>query len=136
MPTTRVIPEQHEAILTAPSFGHVATIGPHGEPQSSPVWLDYDGEYIRFSQTTTRQKLRNLRARPQVAVSATDPDDPYHYVEVRGVVESIEDDDDYAFINAMAKKYLDRDTYPWLQPGEERVIVVVEPRHFTSQGGE
>lgn len=134
MPTTAV-PDVHEKILTKRSFGHVATIGPDGEPQSSPVWIDYDGERIRFSQTTNRQKLRNLRADSRIAVSVTDPDDPYHYLEIRGVVDAVEPDEGYSFVNEMASKYLGQDTYPWLEPGEERVIVTVRPMHTTSQGG-
>lgn len=130
-----VIPPQHEDILRKKSFGHVATLGPEGNPQSNPVWIDYDGEFVRFSQTTARQKVRNLERAPVVAISATDPDNPYHYVEVRGSVAGVEPDEGNQFINAMAKKYIDEDTYPWTQPGEERVVVVVQPEHVTSQGG-
>ncbi|GAA0510233.1 putative pyridoxamine 5'-phosphate oxidase [Saccharopolyspora subtropica] len=128
-----VIPQEREDILTKRSFGHVATIGPHGEPQSSPVWIDWDGRYLKFSQTKARQKYRNLRREPRIAISVHDPDQPYRYVEVRGRVTRIEDDPDNAFINKMAKKYLDEDVYPWTQPGEERVVVYVEPEHTTTQ---
>jgi len=130
-----VIPPQHEDILRKKSFGHVATIGPDGNPQSSPVWIDYDGRYLYLSQTTGRQKYRNLRRRPEVSISATDPDDPYHYVEVRGNVVRFDPDDGNRFIDSMAKKYIGQDTYPWAQPGDERVVVVVEPTRVTSQGG-
>lgn len=132
--TSTVVPEKHEDILRKVSFGHVATIGPDGEPQSSPVWVDYDGDRLRFSQTPNRQKMRNLRSRPEIAVSATDPDDPYHYLEIRGVVDEVRTDSGYEFINAMADKYLGKETYPYLQPDEERVVVYVRPTHTTSQG--
>ncbi|MEU6265758.1 PPOX class F420-dependent oxidoreductase [Saccharopolyspora shandongensis] len=127
------IPQDREEILNKRAFGHVATIGPHGEPQSSPVWIDWDGRYLKFSQTKTRQKYRNLNREPRIAISVHDPDEPYRYVEVRGKVAKIEDDRDRAFINKMAKKYLDEDEYPWPQPGEERVVVYVEPEHSTKQ---
>ncbi|MEU5847316.1 PPOX class F420-dependent oxidoreductase [Saccharopolyspora shandongensis] len=127
------IPQDREEILNKRAFGHVATIGPHGEPQSSPVWIDWDGRYLKFSQTKTRQKYRNLNREPRIAISVHDPDQPYRYVEVRGKVAKIEDDRDRAFINKMAKKYLDEDEYPWPQPGEERVVVYVEPEHSTKQ---
>lgn len=126
-----VVPQDRQALLTRPVFGHVATIGPHGEPQSNPVWIDWDGEFLRFSQTRTRQKLRNLERDGRIAVSAHDPDNPYHYVEVRGVVDRVEDDPDNAFINAMTRKYLGEDVYPWHQTGEERVVVFVRPEHTT-----
>lgn len=127
------VPEDREDILTKPSFGHVATIGPAGEPQSNPVWIDWDGEHLKFSQTTQRQKVHNVMRNPRVAVSVHDPDDPYRYVEVRGRVERVDDDADYTFINKMAKKYLGEDRYPWLQAGEHRVVVHIRPEHTTKQ---
>jgi hypothetical protein len=128
-----VVPKEREDILTKVSFGHVATIGPNGEPQVNPVWFEWDGEFIKFSQTTTRQKYRNVRRDPRIAISVQDPDDPYRYVEIRGRVERIEDDPDKAFINKMAKKYLGLDEYPWSQQGEQRVVVYVRPEHATMQ---
>ncbi|MCY9787085.1 PPOX class F420-dependent oxidoreductase [Nocardiopsis sp. EMB25] len=125
------VPEDRQDILTKRAFGHVATIGPQGEPQSSPVWIDWDGEFLKFSQTRTRQKLRNLNRDNRIAISAVDPDNPYRYVEVRGVVDRVEDDTDLAFINALAKKYLDKDAYPWHRPEDERVVVYVRPLHTT-----
>lgn len=128
-----VVPADYEDILTKKAFGHVATIGPHGEPQVSPVWIDWDGELLAFSQTTTRQKYRNLNRDERIAVSAYDPDQPYRYLEVRGRVERIDDDPDNAFIDTMAKKYLGQDVYPWAQPGDHRVVVYVRPEHITKQ---
>ncbi|GAA2791695.1 PPOX class F420-dependent oxidoreductase [Saccharopolyspora taberi] len=127
------IPQDREDILNKRAFAHVATIGPHGEPQSSPVWIGWDGTHLKFSQTKTRQKYRNLQREPRIAISVHDPDQPYRYVEVRGRVARVEDDEGNAFINSMAKKYLDEDVYPWDQPGDERIIVYVEPEHTTKQ---
>ncbi|MBB6121903.1 PPOX class F420-dependent oxidoreductase [Nocardiopsis algeriensis] len=124
--------EKQLAVLRKPSFGHVATLGPHGEPQVSPVWIDWDGEFLVFSQTTTRQKLKNLRRDNRISVSATDPDDPYMYVEVRGVVDRVEDDPDKSFIDRMARKYLGTD-YPWHSDDETRVIVYVRPERFVGR---
>ena len=47
----------------------------------------------------------------------------------RGHVDSIEDDEGNKFIDSMAKKYIDQDTYPWHQPGDHRVVVKVHPEH-------
>lgn len=132
--TRTTIPESHRDLLGSKALAHVATIGPKGEPQCNPVWFDWDGEYLKFSQTTKRQKYRNVRRDPRVAISIVDPENPYRYLEIRGVVEKIEDDPDYGFINAMAKKYLGVDEYPYHQPGDERVIVYVRPEHTTSMG--
>jgi len=128
------IPESHEDILEKQSFAFVATIGPGGEPHNNPVWFGWNGSDIRFSQTRARQKFRNLTADPRVSLSILDPDDPYRYIEIRGVVTDIEDDPDLTFINSMAHKYLGLDRYPWHRLGDDRVIMVVEPTHTTVMG--
>jgi hypothetical protein len=66
----------------------------------------------------TRQKLRNVGRDGRIAVSMQDPENPYRYLEVRGEVDRVEDDQDNACINARAKKYLGEDVYPWHQSGE------------------
>ncbi len=128
-----VIPQKDLGILTSKGFAHIATIGPKGEPQSNPVWFDWDGTYVRFSQTKSKQKYRNIQRDSRIALSITDPDNPYHYLEIRGKVVRIEDDPNYQFINALAKKYTGVDTFPYLQPGEERFILFIQPEHTTSQ---
>jgi hypothetical protein len=67
-------------------------------------------------------------------MSIADPDDPYRYLEVRGRVSERTTSGADAHIDKMAKKYLDKDKYPWRQPGEVRVIVKVTPEHITSMG--
>jgi len=129
-----VIPETHADLLDKPVFWHIATTGPEGGLQSSPVWAGWDGEYFRFSLTKARQKYRNLQNDPSIALSGIDPENPYRYLELRGVVERFDDDSSNAFIDSMAKKYMDKDKYPFHQPGDERVVTVVKPSHATTMG--
>lgn len=129
-----VIPEQYSDILRSTALAHVATVGPKGEPQSTPVWFDWDGEHVLFSQTKGRQKYRNVKRNPAIALSIVDPNNPYRYIEIRGKVIAIDDDQNNRFIDSMAKKYMGKDKYPFNQPGDERVIVVVEPEHTTHMG--
>lgn len=129
-----MIPESHRDLLDKKGFAHVATIGPDGKPQSSPVWYHWDGSHLRFSLTETRQKLHNLKRNPSVAISITDPDDPYRYIEIRGTVTAIDNDPSNTFIDSLAKKYLDQDAYPYHQPGDKRVVVSVAPEHTTQMG--
>jgi PPOX class probable F420-dependent enzyme len=128
------IPASHADLLDLPALAHVATIGPDGAPQNNPVWFGWDGTHVLFSQTTGRQKYRNLQRRPQVALSIVDPANPFRYLEVRGTVEEIVDDSDHAFINSMTKKYIDQDVYPWHQPDDHRVVVKVRPTHTSHTG--
>lgn len=112
----------------------MATIGPDGKPQNNPVWFGWDGTHVLFSQTTGRQKYRNLQANPSVALSLVDVDNPYRYLEIRGTVVEIADDPNNAFIDSMAQKYIDQASYPWHQPGDHRVVVKVLPEKTTTMG--
>ena len=123
------IPQEFADLLRTTTIAHIATIGLKGEPQITPVWFDWDGNIIRFSQTKARQKFRNLQRDPRIALSIVDPNNPYRYLEIRGKVVRIEEDPDLRFLNAMTKRYLGRDTYPWHQPGDEHFILVIQPEH-------
>ena len=130
-----VIPTEYADLLTSVALAHVATIGPAGDPQSSPVWFGWDGAFLRFAQISGfQQKVRNLERDPRVALSIVDPINAYRYLEVRGTVERIEPDLDMAFINAMAKKYLGQDRYPFSKPGDEWLVVVIRPERTTQTG--
>ncbi len=53
-----------------------------------------------------RQKSANLANEPRVALSIADPDDPYRFLEVRGRLEGIEDDDAQAsFYRSLQARY-------------------------------
>ncbi|WP_282945809.1 PPOX class F420-dependent oxidoreductase [Cellulomonas endometrii] len=92
MPTS-TLPAGHADLLERPLFAHLATVRPDGSPQSSVMWFVWDGEVLRFTHTSTRQKFRNIQHEPRVALSVADPDDEYRYLEIRGTVESVEQDD-------------------------------------------
>ncbi|MCA1688554.1 MAG: PPOX class F420-dependent oxidoreductase [Actinobacteria bacterium] len=130
-----MIPDSHKDILESTALAHIATLGPSGEPQSNPVWFDWDGEHVKFSQTKTRQKYHNVKRDPRIALSIVDPEDPYRYLEIRGIAERIDEDPDLDFINSMSKKY--RGVYPYQnhRPGDERVVVFVRPQHTTKKDG-
>jgi PPOX class probable F420-dependent enzyme len=122
-----VLPQTNQDLLTRPVVAHLATLRPDGQLQNNPVWFEWDGEHIKVSLTKSRQKLRNLTRDPHVALSITDPENPYRYVEIRGVVDHIEDDADRQFIDELSERYLGRRPYPYHQPDDERVIVYIRP---------
>ena len=127
------IPEGYEDLLRSTAVAHVATIGPKGEPQVNPVWFDWDGEQL-FLPVGTRQKHKNLGREPRIALSIVDPENHLRYIEIRGEVVRVEEDPNIDFISSMAKKYLGVDRYPNHQPGDERIVLYVEPRHTTQMG--
>ncbi len=126
------IPESHADILRKKSFAHVATINPDGSPQVTPVWVDYDGEYILIDSAAGRKKDRNLRERPRVAVSVQDPDNPYRYLGVEGEVAEITEEGAVALIHKLSHKYNGTD-YP-LSPDETRVIYKIRPTRVWTMG--
>ena len=77
---------QAEMLRAGKHFGVVGTVGGDGRPQTSVVWVDWDGEHVVFNTTNKRAKGRNLRASPRVSISVWDNDDPYRYFEVEGPV--------------------------------------------------
>lgn len=123
-------PESHQDLLEKPTFAHLATIRPDGSPQSSVMWFDWDGERIRMTHTKTRQKFRNLADEPRVALSIADPDDGYRFLEVRGVVESVVDDDAQAsFYQSLQQRY--GNVYP-IGDADVRIIFTIRPDKFVA----
>jgi PPOX class probable F420-dependent enzyme len=129
--TRVIVPPTHLDLLAAPALAHVATIGPSGAPQSNPVWFDWDGARLRIGLAPDRQKLRNLRRDPHLAVSIVDPAHPGRYLEIRGRA-SFESDPDRSRIARIVRKYTGSDDLSWVEG--ERIIVAIEPTHATYQG--
>src|SRR5438128_4647780 len=110
--------EKQKKLLTGRNFAHVATIRKDGSPQVTPVWVDFDGEYILFNTEHKRAKPRNLRRDPRVALSVQNIENPYEYMQVAGRVIEITDQGGAEHIDKMAKKYMSQEKYPWNQPGD------------------
>jgi PPOX class probable F420-dependent enzyme len=131
---SEVIPARFLELFQKKSFGHLATLLPNGTPQTSPVWVDFDDTYVLVNSARGRLKDKNMRQRPQVALSIQDPDDPYRYLEVRGRVVEITEQGAEEHIDRLAKRYLGLDRYPYRQPGEVRVIYKIKPERTSAQG--
>ncbi len=128
------IPANYRDLFEKKAFAHLATVSASGAPQSTPVWVDFDGTHVRFNTARGRVKDKNLAANPRVAFSILDPDNPYRYIQVRGrAVEMTEQGAD-AHIDALAKKYLGQDRYPFRRPGEVRVTVKITPERVQTMG--
>jgi PPOX class probable F420-dependent enzyme len=117
-------PESHRDLLDA-QVASLATIGGDGLPQLTEVWFLHDDGELKLSLNAARLKTRNLTKRPQCSLLLLDLQNPYRYLEVRGHA-MIEPDDDYAFARRLGAKY-DADLSVHDQPGENRVVVTIEP---------
>jgi PPOX class probable F420-dependent enzyme len=120
------VPDSHRDLLERPLITHLATVRTDGGPQTNPMWFRWDGERLRLTHTRTRQKFRNLQAEPRVALSIVDPADPQRYLEIRGVVEAIEDDAGGGFYRQLRGRYgVDPDAP--MPDAAERVQLVIRP---------
>jgi len=121
------------AVFEKKVLAHVATLGPDGAPQVTPVWVMLDGEDIIINTALGRAKARNLASDSRVAVSLTDPDDLYAAIVVRGSVTVFTTEGADDVIDQLAKKYLDVDSYPMRREGEIRVTVRIHPERISQQ---
>jgi PPOX class probable F420-dependent enzyme len=116
-----------QKLLKEKAYCQIATVMPDGSPQITETWVDTDGQHILINTARGRQKERNIRRDPRVAVQVIDPATDYRIFSVRGRVTEITTDGADALIDQLAKKYLGQDKYPNRQPGEVRVILKIAP---------
>jgi len=128
------IPSEFLDLFQKRAFANLATVMPDGSPQVSPVWIMLDGDYLIVNTARGRQKDRNMRRSARVAISIQDPDNPYRYLLVRGRVAEVTEAGADAVIDALAKKYLGADTYPYRRADEVRVTYKIEPEHVSGSG--
>ena len=110
------------------AFLYLGTVMSDGSPQVTPVWFNTDGEYILINTAEGRAKDRNMKARPKVAMTIQDPNNPYRYLGVRGEVVSYTTEGADEHINALSFKY--KGTPYKLTPGQKRIIFRIQPAHF------
>ncbi len=128
------IPQQYLDLLDKKAFANLATLMPDGSPQVTPVWVDRDGEYFRINTAKGRVKDRNMRRDPRVSLSIVDPDNPYRYLEIRGRVVEITEQGADQHIDLLAKKYLGKDSYPFRNPKEVRVMYRIQAERASFMG--
>ncbi len=128
------IPETYQDLFERPLLAILATIMPDGSPQATPLWFDFDGQYIRINSASGRAKDRNMRRDPRVALVVVDDQNPYRYVQVRGrIVKIVEGDVAREHINQLSRRYTGQD-WNVMRPDEERVMYVIEPLRVSGMG--
>jgi PPOX class probable F420-dependent enzyme len=134
-----LIPESHCDLLVGTAHGVLATMMPNGQPQSTIVWVDYDGKHVLLNTTLERQKGRNMQANPKVTVLVVDPADGSRWIEVRGTVVAMTEEGAIAHADKLTQRYSNRrkrhfygDVYPVEQRMKEtRVVVRIAPVKVT-----
>jgi PPOX class probable F420-dependent enzyme len=129
----KLTPEQRR-LLEEPNLAHISTLMKDGSPQSTPLWVDYDGEYVLVNTAEGRQKTRNMRRDPRVTLSVVDRNALIKYVEIRGRVVDLIHDGAYDHLTKLAHKYAGPEARNPAPPEEVRVIVKIEPLHVSGVG--
>jgi PPOX class probable F420-dependent enzyme len=136
VPETVTVPASHLDLLTRPICGVLTTMGGDGQPQSSLVWVDWDGACARVNTTLERQKGRNLLANHKVSLLLVDPDNTSRYLQVRGDAELVTEGA-LAHLDALTRKYTRHPAfygyvYPVAQRWREtRVVCRIHARRIT-----
>ncbi len=121
-------------LLEGKNLLYLTTINPDGSPQITPVWVDTDGQNVLVNTAVGRVKQKNVTRDPRVALALNTPTDFYDVALIRGrVVEQISGDAADKHIDKLAKKYLGKDTYPWRNPKEKRVLLKIQPDRVISR---
>ena len=133
---SRSLPESHLDLITRPIHGVLTTLMPDGQPQSSLVWCDYDGECVCINTTRERQKGKNMYSNPKVSLLIVDPEDTARYIELRGEVEIVTDHV-VEQLDRVTRKYTNHPQfygyiYPFEQQKREtRIICRIHVRKIT-----
>jgi PPOX class probable F420-dependent enzyme len=137
MTMTVTIPDSHRDLLTGSAHGVLTTLMPDGQPQSSIVWVDYDGTYLLINTTLERRKGRNMRANPRVTLLVIDPKNNSRWIEIRGCMVDMTENGAEVHADKLTQRYTGkhqfyRDIYPPEQRLKEtRVIVKIQPLKVT-----
>jgi PPOX class probable F420-dependent enzyme len=116
-----------EIIHDGRNYANVSIPRADGTVQSVIVWADTDGGNVTLNSAEGRSWPANLRRAGTATVTVMADSNPYEWVAVTGrLVEATHDGAD-EHIDALAKKYLDADSYPFRQPGEQRIRFVLAP---------
>ncbi len=126
------IPESYKDLLRDESkaFAFLATLMKDGSPQVTPVWFNWNGEYILINSAKGRVKDRNMRNDPHVALAIVDPRDMGRYLQIRGIVVEVTSEGGLEHANQLSMKY---EGHPWDgSPDQVRVIYRIKPEHIVA----
>lgn len=127
MQINREITDSAINLFKGKNFGFIASLMNDGSPQLTPVWIDYEGQFLLVNTAEGRTKQKNFERDPRVAVSVIDQNNPYNMISIRGKVVQQTSNGADEHIDKLAKRYLGVDKYPFRAPNEKRIILKIKP---------
>ena len=129
------VPEAARDLLERPLTCIAATVMPNGQPQLTAVWFDFDGNHLRINTAEGRQKARNLKLNSKVTIFILDPQNQYHFLEWRGHVAEIKNEEEGGreHINGLSLRYRGEPVYKGIVPHERRIVYVIEADKIRAQ---
>ena len=121
--STTLSPEV-KTLIDRPNFAHLATLISDGSPQSVPVWIGREGEYLVVCTGEGSLKAKNAKRDPRVALSIVDFTNPHEEVQIRGRVVERRPDSEFKMMDAISHKYTGK-PFPFRSP-EGRVALIIE----------
>ena len=99
------VPSDFLDLIDCPPVAALTTLMPDGRPQTTVVWCDYDGTFVRVNTMRGFRKEKNMRLNPRVTLLCYDPRQPLRYLEVRGTVVEMTEDGALAHLDALGRRY-------------------------------
>ena len=130
-----MIPTEFEDLFQGDALAQLATLRSDGTPHLTPIWIDLEGDRVLVNTRADRVKTIHMQQRPEVAVCIVDPADPYRYITVNGVVDSVDEAGAMAHMDHLAARYLRVAKYPWAKPDERRLLFRVRPTRVSFDRG-
>ncbi len=125
------VPETHKDLIERPIVAALATLMPDNQPQVTPVWFSYEDDFLLVNTARGRQKDQNMSERPKVTLLIIDPENPYRYLEIRGTVIEINEEEGLEHINRLSRRYRGREDYyegqESLRGKEQRAVFKIKP---------
>jgi PPOX class probable F420-dependent enzyme len=103
-----VIPASHLDLVQCPPVAALTTVSRDGYPQTSVVWCDFDGQFVRVNTMRGFAKERNMRRDPRVTLLCYDPSRPLRALEIRGSVVEMTEDGALEHLDHLASTYAAR----------------------------
>ncbi len=136
---THIIPTSHLDLVECPPVAALTTVMSSGYPQTSVVWCDFDGRYVRVNTMVGFAKERNMRRDPRVTLLCYDPRQPLRYLEIRGTVVEMTERGAAQHLDALTSKYVGRparyfgDVIPIpFAESEIPVLCLIRPDHVVA----